>query len=63
MYKDGKRYCDKCKKRMPTLREEGSNAHDVLCLGYKTSTGTVLSRRKDICTHCMDELDEFLSGE
>lgn len=63
MTKSGKRYCDRCKKQMPKLREEGSNIHDVLSLGWKTKTGTVMSARKDICSDCMDLIDELLSGE
>ena len=63
MTKSGKRYCDRCKKPMPKIREEGSNVHDLLSLGWKTKTGTVMGTRKDICSECMDELDEFLSGK
>ena len=63
MTKNGKRYCDRCKKEMPKLRVEGSNVHDVLSLGWKTKTGTVMGTRKDICSDCMDLLDEFLQGE
>ena len=63
MTKNGKRYCDRCKKEMPKLRSEGSNVHDVLSLGWKTKTGTVMGTRKDICSDCMDILDEFLQGE
>lgn len=63
MTKNGKRYCDRCKKEMPKLRAEGSNVHDVLSLGWKTKTGTVMGTRKDICSDCMDLLDEFLQGE
>ncbi len=63
MTKSGKRYCDRCKNQMPKLREEGSNIHDVLSLGWKTKSGTVMSARKDICSDCMDLIDELLSGE
>ena len=63
MTKSGKRYCDRCKKQMPKFREEGSNIHDVLSLGWKTKSGTVMSARKDICSDCMDIIDELLSGE
>lgn len=48
---------------MPKLRAEGSNPHDVLSLGWKTKTGTVMGTRKDMCSDCMDKLDEFLSGK
>lgn len=61
--KGGKRYCDRCKKHMPKLREEESNPHDLLALGWKTKTGSVMGKSKDICSDCMDLLDEFLSGE
>lgn len=63
MQKNGKRYCDRCKEPMPMLREENSNIHDIISLGWKTKTGTVMHKRKDICTSCMDLLDEFLQGE
>lgn len=61
--KNGKRYCDVCKKEMPKLRAEDSNPHDLLALGWKTKTGSTMGKNKDVCSSCMDLIDELLSGK
>lgn len=61
MTKNKKRYCDRCGNEMPKIAPPENNPHDILKLGWKTNSGTTMNVTKDICTNCMDLLDEFLS--
>ena len=62
MIKGKKRYCDRCKTEMPMIHPEGNNDHDIVGLGWKTKSGSIMDVKKDLCTDCMDMLDEFLQG-
>lgn len=66
MVKNKKRYCDRCKNEMPMLIDFDNpklNPHDVLSLGYKTRSGKTMNKNYDICSDCMDIIDELLSGQ
>jgi hypothetical protein len=63
MIKNKKRYCDRCRAEMPMIAPDDNNPHDIIKLGWKTRTGSVMNVTKDICTDCMDLVDELLSGE
>jgi hypothetical protein len=64
MIKNKVRYCDRCKKEMPSvldLSQVGINPHDILSLGFKTKTGRTLNKNYDLCQDCMTAVEEVLN--
>lgn len=66
MTKNKKRYCDGCNKEMPKLLDFSDpeiNPHDLLALGFKTKTGKTINKTYDLCSNCMDLVDELLRAK
>ena len=66
MVKGKKRTCDICKNEMPmyiNFEDPDANPHDLISLGYKTKSGRTINKNYDVCSSCMSQIDELLSGE
>lgn len=64
MIKKNKRYCDRCKKPIPMVKDltqTDINPHDILSLGFRSKTGRVLNKNYDLCDDCMDKVEEVLN--
>lgn len=66
MIKKNIRYCDRCKKEIPTvldLTQKDIIPRDILSLGYKTKTGRTIKDSYDVCQDCMSLIYELLQSE